>query len=319
MTRRPGHTPRRPTVAALRSMAIITATVVTWAALPAPLSAQATTLNTAHGLWGIGNANTSAHWSSLIKAMQAPFAAVGSYHPLSGSTIPNWIDREAASTHALLYLNINSWRVVNGAKVCYPWWKVAAGLQDRQLGTLVRQLKGFHYSRIVLSFHHEPNVNVRNEPSCGTPRAYGQAFAHVVTYFRAHGIRYPWVWTMTASAFSTGKATAYRPPLGDISFVGTDGYNMNRGGVWRSPQVVFGAAIKYAAAIGRPLFVGEIGCVERPGNPAAKAQWITTAAQMLAASGVTALLWDDQIEYTPFTSPQAEAAWVAASRLPYYQ
>src|SRR5262249_30344099 len=158
-------------------------------------------------------------------------------------------------------------------KVCYPFSDIANGTEDSLLQNWVTQLQAFDYPNTIISFHHEPTANTTPQPSCGTAAEYVAAFDHVVRYFRAHGITYPFAWTMVASSFSQGFASQWEPAAGDFQIVGVDGYNRNLSGQWRSPQEIFSAALSFAQSVGKPLLIGEIGCVEDSLNPGHKAAW----------------------------------------------
>ena len=252
----------------------------------------------------------------LQSTMGRAFAGQRVYTAMS-LRLPQSQDKDAAAAGRLIYHNLNSWYLVGGVKTCYPWADVAAGKQDAILVQRAAELKAWGYDKIVLGFHHEPTVNKANEPSCGSPSDYRAAYHHVVQVFRAQGITYPWAWTMTASSYKNGTAGLYQPPGSDFDFVGVDGYN--RASRWLTPSQKFQAAMTYAETAGKPLFIGEIGSEELPGDPTAKATWITTATAMFEAYGnVKAIMWTNGDTYRLDSSPQALAAFVAAGKDAYY-
>jgi len=251
--------------------------------------------------------------------MGRPFASRGEYYPLSGGRYPDQGVSDARAEGATVYLNINSYHLVNGVKTCYPFADVAAGTEDELLQTWVTELMAYDYPNTILTFHHEPTASSSSQPSCGTAAEYVAAFDHVFTYFRSHGISYPFAWTMVASSFGQGTASLWQPPAGNFQIVGVDGYNRDLSGQWRTPQYIFASAERYAAALGKSLLVGEIGSVEDPLDPSHKAAWITDAASLFRSFGnVVAVEWNDKDPYRPDTSSAALAAWVAASQLSFY-
>jgi len=121
------------------------------------------------------------------------------------------------------------------------------------------------------------------------------------------------VWWMTGSSFRMHYAVNWQPPASDFSFVAVDGYNRDTDGNWQSPEYIFTAAHDYAESLGKPMFVGEIGTVESPGNPGWKPAWITDAASLLRSWEVDAILWCDADPFRPDTTGASLDAWVAAA------
>lgn len=275
-----------------------------------------------HALWGLAVANAAVSWSILEDGMHAPFASVGSYHPFTRNGkvtgFPNSIDMAAASRGASLYLNLASWNVTSSGKHCYSWSGVASGQDDAILQAWVDKIKAWNYPHVVLVFHHEPDTNTSNEPSCGTPAQYQAAYEHVWSYFTSHGINYPWAWDLTAASFIGGSAASYQPPASEFNYVGVDGYNRDANGWWRTPAIIFSAAERYAVNLGKPLFIGEVGTVEDPSDPTAKASWYESAAQLFAQWGVAAVQWNDEAAYRPDSTPESLAGWLTASADSYF-
>ncbi len=237
-------------------------------------------------------------------------------------TLPMSIDKAVASEGRLDYHNINSWYVnASGNKICNPWSGVAAGNYDSWFIAQAQSIKAWGYP-VLLSFTHEPSVNSSNHPQCGTPDEYRAAYDHVVQVFASQGVtNIKWVWTLTAGTFNgkDGGPTAWEPSHYD--YVGVDGYN--QAGNWRTPQEIFQTAEDFAKLRGKPLLIGEIGCDELPGNPQAKADWITQAAALFKSFGnVTAIMWTNTGNggiWWLDSSPQSLAAFAAAGKDPYFK
>ena len=90
--------------------------------------------------------------------MGRPFASRGEYYPLSGGRYPDQGVSDARAEGATVYLNINSYHLVNGVKTCYPFADVAAGTEDELLQTWVTELMAYDYPNTILTFHHEPTA-----------------------------------------------------------------------------------------------------------------------------------------------------------------
>jgi hypothetical protein len=297
-------------------VAVLLLATIAFVVQGSPPAAEA---GTSGARWGLAVAKAAQDPGALQKAMGRPFGSRGIYYPLSGFRYPSTDAREARSDRALIYININSWHLVSGKKVCYPWRYVAAGNYDKFLGQWVQSLKSFGYGRTIITFHHEPSITTNpNQPHCGTPDDYVAAFHHVFVYFRQHGISYPFVWTMMASDFNLHRAGRYRPPLKNFQIVGVDGFN-KRSLRWRWPAEIFNAVEAYSRSVGKRLLIGEVGSEEDLTQSGRKAKWITAASSVFRDYGnVVAVEWTDVRGYRPTTSLLSLQAWVQASELPYY-
>lgn len=265
-------------------------------------------------LWGLGVSNAAVDPEGLQRSMGRTFQAIGIYSQLTGMDYPTASARRSAQDGADIYLNINSWRLVDGVKVCYPFAKYPSHTYDAYLQQWVNALRSFDYDRTFLTFTHEPTVEREAQPGCGSAAAYIAAYDYVYRYFRSHGVTYPFVWWMVASSFVQGHARDWQPPASDFSVVGVDGYNRYLRGSWRTPEFIFTPSHDYAQQLGKSLLVGEIGSVEDPRDASRKAAWITDATELLRSWDVDAILWNDQQEYRPDSSSISLAAWVDACR-----
>lgn len=91
-----------------------------------------------------------------------------------------------------------------------------------------------------------------------------------------------WVWCPTAYAFREGEAQQYYPGDQYVDWVCADGYNWaptRPGDSWRGFQEIYQAFYDFGVARGKPMMVGEYGCLER--NPGEKAAWIADAHSVL--------------------------------------
>jgi hypothetical protein len=264
-------------------------------------------------LWGLGVSNSAVDPGPLQSDMGKSFQAQGEYTPLSGWSYPFGSVLAAKDAGARIYLNINSWHVVGGKKVCYPFKNYASGTYDSMLQNWVNELQAFNYDDTFITFTHEPTAHSPQQPSCGTGAEYDSAYDYVYHYFRDHGVTYPFVWWMVASSFRNGYAVNWQPPATDFSVVAVDGYNRFYSGFWRAPEYIFTAAHDYAASLDKPLMIGEVGSVEDRNQPQRKAEWITDAANLFASWNTDSILWNDTDTYKPDSTTPSLNAWVAAS------
>lgn len=273
-------------------------------------------------VWGIhstsrGSLTPNQVTATLEQEIGGQFSGIRIYTNI-GQDLPTAGDQFAARNGLLDYHGINSW---TGARTCVSWADVAAGREDAWFTRQADAIRTWGYP-IFLAFNHEPTVHNPHHPQCGTAAQYRAAFDHLVGLFAARGVHnVTWVWTLTAPTFdgSFEGPTAWEPAHFDV--VGVDGYN--RAKDWQRPEAIFGSAERFARSQGKPLLIGEIGCDERPGNPAAKATWITEAARMIKAWGnVKAVLWSNTAtargDYWLDSSPQSLAAVKKAIHNPYF-
>ena len=229
---------------------------------------------TSSPLWGLGVSNSALNPNALQSAMGMTFQAQGEYTTLTGNSYPFSSVQTAANNGARILLNINSWHIVNGKWICYPYSNYPSGMYDGALQAWVDDLQAFNYADTFVTFTHEPTAaHSVVGSSCGTPAQYVTAWEYVYHYFRAHGITYPFIWWMTGSSFRRGDAAQYQPPASDFAVIAVDGYNRNTNGNWETPEFIFPAAHNYAVNLGKPLIVGEIGCQEDGRVPGHKASW----------------------------------------------
>ena len=234
-------------------------------------------------------------------------------------SLPTRTDLLVGSQGRILYHNINSFRPLNGHKVCYQWSDIAAGRWDNMLIKRANEIRQWGYP-VIMSFTHEPNVNSANHPLCGTAAEYQAAFDHVVAIFDQQGAtNATWAWVLTAANFngSDGGPAAWEPQ--NYSIVGVDGYN--HAGSWRTAQDLFQTAEAFAVSRGKPLMIGEVGCEEQPGDPSAKAAWIGAAAALFRSWGVDVVFWThtgNGGQWWLDSSSQALNAFAVAGQDPYF-
>jgi beta-mannanase len=114
-----------------------------------------------------------------------------------------------------------------------------------------------------------------------TPAQYVAAFQHVVNIFHQVGatnVQFVWCEATQASA-KPGAApiTEFFPGDAYVSWVSMDGYNRNPNKPKTFADIFSRDYATLTQISTRPIMIAEMGTVEIPGNPDAKAQWITNA------------------------------------------
>jgi hypothetical protein len=157
--------------------------------------------------------------------------------------------------------------------------QLASGRYDAYIRSWAGQAKGFGGPVYVRMMHE---MNDKTYPwSIGVngntgAQAYITAWRHIVDIFRSAGAdNVQFVWCVGAEP-SSPDPTAYFPGDSYVSWTAIDGYN--RGTPWRSFTSIFATPYReITAASSRPVMIAETGTVEDPGDPSAKAAWITSA------------------------------------------
>jgi hypothetical protein len=264
----------------------------------------------------------------LEQLMGRPFEAFSVYEGLDdAASYPNDAARAAIARHALIYLNINASHRSGGTKLPFCWSDVAAGTYDSMIDDWAQAILVNGYSRLVITFEHEPNVDNAHQPKCGsdTPAGYRDAFHHVYLRMRQDGIRFPFAFVPTASTFRTGVVNAYAPRPSDYQVVGTDAYNRVPAGQhhYHTAAEVLLPVFQWAEANapGKPVLIGEIGDTQ---NDPRSARWIADAIGLLRSqANLLAVNWNvtttSKGPYSPLLEPRALATWIEGARLPYFK
>lgn len=145
----------------------------------------------------------------------------------------------------------------------------------------------------LLAYHHEPELSPNTR--FGTDAQYKQAYARVVSIFRARGAtNVSFVWQMTDWAFRTSTAdrqyaAKWYPGDSYVDVVGADAYNWytcgHGRGRWVPLETLFGPAVAFAKAHGKQAALPEFGSV----SDGRRAEWIATAGRYLAANDQTVI------------------------------
>ena len=204
-----------------------------------------------------------------------------------GEPWPTPYDRWSRDAGNRLFFSWLPYRA-NGTGV--TWKGIAGGLHDKAIDAQARRIKGFG-SRVYLAFHPEPEDDVVGG-HLGTAADFRAAWRRIVTRFRALGVtNVRWVLVLMAWTFdpkSRRTPATYYPGAGYVDAVGIDGFNFyDCAGVrrpqWQSFAQIFDAPYRWSRSIGEPMVVAEMGTVEHPDDPLAKATWILDAAEWIKA------------------------------------
>jgi hypothetical protein len=162
------------------------------------------------------------------------------------------------------------------------WAAIASGRYDRFLHDQAVRLRQWNKPAYIC-FNHEPE----DDTDCGTPAEFKRAHTRVRNIFiRAGATKLAWVVTLMASTYAGGHGGPAPWLPQQYRMLGVDGYNRfpcissRSKHPWKPFWEIFAPARRLAAAKGKGLFIGEVGCVEQNdcgyhlGNPLAKANWI---------------------------------------------
>ena len=204
--------------------------------------------------------------------------------------------------------------------------EVAAGLHDRYLSSLARQVGTL--GRPVLLRYAGDMDRAAGWRSSGYGAAFVAAWRHVHDLFAAKGVAGSWVWSPRADAFAGARGGVDRYWPGDryVDWVAADGFNpagCAGDAAWRSFGATFQAFYAWGSATGKPLMVAETGTVEDPADPGRKAAWYREAADTLARSmtRIRAVVYFDQggrCDWRPETSPRSMRAFIDFARDPFF-
>jgi hypothetical protein len=188
--------------------------------------------------------------------------------PLDAPTINHLLARTPPPK---LYFSIHAF-YDSKARNVVPWADITAGLHDAIIDSYAAELMNITaVTPVYLCFHHEME---NEEGKCGTAEEFQAAY----WYFRnriqvIHGVpNLTWVVTYMGNTFRSKHGGPERwwptnspyPGIGPDQLMGVDIYNRNlcHSKMWREFDWITDPAWQFATDVGRPLFIGECGCVE---------------------------------------------------------
>ncbi|MDP9243310.1 MAG: twin-arginine translocation signal domain-containing protein [Actinomycetota bacterium] len=233
-------------------------------------------------LWGayaapIKGLSPTAAYRELERKIGRKLAVTRHYQPFD-TVLPGQLIRWSAYGGRIPYISFKA-RHHNGDPI--TWSSIIAGRHDAFLRDQAFRLKSWNKPAYIC-FHHEPE----DDPDCGSPYEFARAYARVRNIFVSHGAhKLAWVITLMASTYAGGNGGPHRWLPKQFRHLGVDGYNRfpcvspRLKHPWKPFREIFAPARQFAAAMGKGLFIGEVGCVEqddcgyRTGDPLAKARW----------------------------------------------
>ena len=224
------------------------------------------------------------------------------------------------------------WDLANGRIPLITWGstrtsRINSGSQDALIRARADGVKALR-EPVFLRFFAEMDGDFLAHVT-GSPAAYIAAWRRAWWIFASRGATNAvWVWCPTAWGFATGEARKYYPGDAYVDWLCADGYNWapgRRGAPWRSFAQVFEAFYEYGEAVGKPMMVGEYGCLERRAGE--KAQWIANAGDALKNQlpGIAAVVYFDSksehvgLDFRVDTSPSSYEAYKAMAADPHFK
>lgn len=192
--------------------------------------------------------------------------------------------------HRMLVLN---WKPDVGKS----WRQVADGAMDGQIAREAAYLKAHFHQKFWLVIHHEPEDEVRPAPGSGyTAADYHAMFRHIVTRFRALGVRNA-LYTVVFMGYTGYMAKPWFKDLypGDdvVDWIGYDPFaksnipdyaHLVNKVAAEQEQLGFPGFYDYSARYfpGKPLMLSEWAVIGVPGDPGRKAAFYRSVAQQFA-------------------------------------
>jgi len=262
--------------------------------------------------------------------------------PIRNATVNGLLQRTPPPK---LYVSVHAFYQSKGRQTI-QWADIAAGKYDTQIDSYADELHGITpITPVYMCFHHEMENELNK---CGTAADFKRAY----WYFRnrveiIHDVpNLTWVVTYmgnTVRGMHGGPAiwwptTSPYPNVGPDQLMGIDLYNRNvchdKG--WRRFDWLADPAWQFATSVGRPLFIGECGCVEGDAcggklpHGTAKAQWYADAlvymrdtAPSLQYTSLEAFCYSNvdgyhDGSYRVDTSPEALASFTTTAHDSYF-
>ncbi len=208
---------------------------------------------------------------------------------------------------------------------------IASGEHDAYIAAWADAAKAYPHTIYVRLMHEvlgTPYTHAFGMNRNTDPAQYVAAYRHVVDIFhRKNAANVQFVW-----CFGCGPENppfeAFYPGDDYCEWVSLDGYNPMGREKWKTFEFVFGWEYKVLERISRrPILIGEIGSVEAPGDPNAKAKWISEALLDVIPKKmprIKAVVFfnsggNTQLNYHVDSSPETFAAYKAIVAHPLYQ
>jgi hypothetical protein len=219
----------------------------------------------------------------------------------------------------------------------FSWTQITSGRYDDYLKQFATAAARYGHPFMIRMLHEMDGTWypwAYRENGNTDPANYVAAWRHIVDVFRQEGAsNVQFVWSpsvLNAAALSRYGDTLKQMYPGDgyVDWVALDGYANERNG-WGALEDRFAASYDFVTGVSqRPVMLFEVGSSEHPGDPAAKAAWITqgfltTIPQRFPR--IRAVNWfnssddRDANDYRIDTSPESLAAWMRVVADPRYE
>lgn len=169
----------------------------------------------------------------------------------------------------------------------FSWKAIISGKHDAYIHQVAKAAAAYRYPFLLRTLHEMDgpwypwgyNVNGNTNPA-----DYVAAWKHIVNIFRQEGAtNVQFVWCPAAGVLTPSLLDKYGDILkqmypGDdyVDWAGLDGYSNLADNKVRSLQDVFQPTYQFLKSFThRPMMFFEVGSVENPNDPMAKANWIT--------------------------------------------
>lgn|SRR5215469_307480 len=199
----------------------------------------------------------------------------------------------------------------------FPLLSIAAGKYDSYIKSVAAAAKAFGQP-VVLRFAHEMNGSWYpwgDHVNGNSPAQYVAAWKHVHDIFAAaKATNVYWFWSPNKEGHSL---SSWYPGNSYTNFVGVDGYNGPQySSSSMTPSQIFGGSLAQLNTFsGKPIIIGEVGCVEGSSSfPVNKAAWITNFVSLLAHTPhAVGFVWSEFNSTKKIdTTPAAQAAMKSA-------
>lgn len=206
---------------------------------------------------------------------------------------------------------------------------IARGDYDSYIRRWAEDIKNWG-GPILLRFAPEMNGNWSPwGSSFNRPEEYVAAYKHIVNIFReTETTNVTWVWSPN-SIHKAGEADPFYPGDEYVDWIGISGFNW--GGMrsyqkWRAFEEMFGLSLMDFRKYHKPIILAELGSVESPTNPVAKADWITDMFTKIKLQypEIGMIVWANAISFNEFdwrieTSILAQEAFQKGAQDDYFK
>jgi len=279
---------RAGSTAAMVGLALSSAAVLAIGLLPAPARAMPSKISL--GAYIPGGARDP----SLIDAYSS---AVGQ-NPVIVSTYVQWPQRmfgrgELESIWNRGAVPLVTWEPWTSSEKGFSLRAIARGRYDGYIRHSARAAVAWG-KPILLRFAHEMNGNWYpwGTRHGNTARLYKETWRHVVGIFRRVGAdNVKWVWSPYVSNGGRFVFKKYFPGNRWIDWVGLDGFNWARHGVWQSFKDIFADSYHTVSRMtSRPIMIPETGSSQVGGD---KAAWVSRVLdrELPRFARIRALVW----------------------------